>query len=66
MDDRERRTLEARRRTDCPVTLQELGTEFGLTGERVRQIESRASAKVQDALAQQAARGRAVRLKVTP
>jgi RNA polymerase sigma-32 factor len=44
---RERRIFEARRLTDEPVTLGDLAAEFGVSRERVRQIEVRAFDKVQ-------------------
>ena len=44
---RERRIFEARRLTDDPVTLDDLAAEFGVSRERVRQIEVRAFDKVQ-------------------
>ena len=40
LDDRERKILEERMLADDPKTLQELGDGFGLTRERVRQIEA--------------------------
>src|SRR5580700_8677805 len=50
LNDRERRIFEARRLADEPVTLEELSTEFGVSRERVRQIEVRAFEKVQAAV----------------
>jgi RNA polymerase sigma-32 factor len=50
LNDRERRIFEARRLTDDPITLEELATEFGVSRERVRQIEVRAFEKVQEAV----------------
>jgi RNA polymerase sigma-32 factor len=47
---RERRIFEARRLADEPVTLEELAEEFGVSRERVRQIEVRAFEKVQKAV----------------
>ena len=47
LDERERRIFEARRMFDEPITLEELANEFRLSGERIRQIEVRAFAKVQ-------------------
>ena len=44
---RERRIFEARRLTDEPVTLEDLAAEFGVSRERVRQIEVGAFEKVQ-------------------
>jgi RNA polymerase sigma-32 factor len=50
LNERERRIFEARRLSDDPVTLEELSTEFGVSRERVRQIEVRAFEKVQKAV----------------
>ncbi|HVY21469.1 MAG TPA: RNA polymerase sigma factor RpoH [Bauldia sp.] len=50
LNDREKRIFEARRLADEPVTLEELSTEFGVSRERVRQIEVRAFEKVQKAV----------------
>ena len=50
LNERERRIFEARRLADEPVTLEELSTEFGVSRERVRQIEVRAFEKVQAAV----------------
>jgi len=50
LNDRERRIFEARRLNDNPVTLEELAEEFGVSRERVRQIEVRAFEKVQKAV----------------
>jgi RNA polymerase sigma-32 factor len=50
LNDRERRIFEARRLSDEPVTLEELAAEFGVSRERVRQIEVRAFEKVQEAV----------------
>jgi RNA polymerase sigma-32 factor len=50
LNDRERRIFEARRLADDPVTLEELSSEFGVSRERVRQIEVRAFEKVQKAV----------------
>jgi RNA polymerase sigma-32 factor len=47
LNDRERRIFEARRLADDPITLEELASEFGVSRERVRQIEVRAFEKVQ-------------------
>jgi Zn-dependent peptidase ImmA (M78 family) len=47
LNDRERRIFEARRLADDPITLEELADEFGVSRERVRQIEVRAFEKVQ-------------------
>jgi RNA polymerase sigma-32 factor len=50
LNPRERRIFEARRLSDDPITLEELSTEFGVSRERVRQIEVRAFEKVQEAV----------------
>jgi len=50
LNERERRIFEARRLADEPITLEELSTEFGVSRERVRQIEVRAFEKVQKAV----------------
>jgi len=50
LNDRERRIFEARRLADDPVTLEELAEEFGVSRERVGQIEVRAFEKVQKAV----------------
>jgi RNA polymerase sigma-32 factor len=50
LNPRERRIFEARRLADDPVTLEQLSTEFGVSRERVRQIEVRAFEKVQAAV----------------
>jgi RNA polymerase sigma-32 factor len=47
---RERRIFEARRLADDPMTLEDLAVEFGISRERVRQIEVRAFQKVQRAV----------------
>jgi RNA polymerase sigma-32 factor len=50
LNDRERRIFEARRLADDPITLEDLAGEFGVSRERVRQIEVRAFEKVQKAV----------------
>ena len=50
LNDRERRIFEARRLADDPITLEELAAEFGVSRERVRQIEVRAFEKIQQAV----------------
>ncbi|AIQ93979.1 MULTISPECIES: RNA polymerase sigma factor RpoH [Methylobacterium] len=47
---RERRIFEARRLAEDPITLEDLSGEFGVSRERVRQIEVRAFEKVQEAV----------------
>ena len=46
LNPRERRIFEARRLTDDPITLAELAGEYGVSCERVRQIETKALDKV--------------------
>jgi RNA polymerase sigma-32 factor len=50
LNPRERRIFEARRLSDDPMTLEDLSGEFGVSRERVRQIEVRAFEKVQQAV----------------
>src|SRR5580692_6436651 len=50
LNTRERRIFEARRLADEPVTLEELADEFGVSRERVRQIEVRAFERVEKAV----------------
>jgi RNA polymerase sigma-32 factor len=50
LNDRERRIFQARRLADDPLTLEALSDEFGVSRERVRQIEVRAFEKVQKAV----------------
>ncbi len=50
LNERERRIFEARRLADEPITLEELAEEFGISRERVRQLEVRAFEKVQKAV----------------
>ena len=50
LNERERRIFEARQLGDNPITLHELAAEFGISRERVRQIEGRAFQKVQRAV----------------
>ena len=47
LNDRERRILIERRLKDNPATLEHLSREYGISRERVRQIETRAFEKVQ-------------------
>jgi RNA polymerase sigma-32 factor len=50
LNPRERRIFEARRLAEDPMTLEDLSAEFGVSRERVRQIEVRAFEKVQSAV----------------
>jgi RNA polymerase sigma-32 factor len=56
LNERERRIFEARRLSDDPITLEDLSTEFGISRERVRQIEVRAFEKIQQAVRDRVAR----------
>ncbi|MBI1649061.1 RNA polymerase sigma factor RpoH [Hyphomicrobium sulfonivorans] len=56
LNDRERRIFEARRLSDQPATLEDLSSEFGVSRERIRQIEVRAFEKVQKAVQSAAAK----------
>ncbi|MEK9671975.1 MAG: RNA polymerase sigma factor RpoH [Rhodospirillaceae bacterium] len=47
LSDRERRIISERRLKDSPATLQDLSEEYGISRERVRQIEVRAFEKLQ-------------------
>jgi RNA polymerase sigma-32 factor len=50
LNPRERRIFEARRLAEDPMTLEDLSAEFGVSRERVRQIEVRAFEKIQGAV----------------
>jgi RNA polymerase sigma-32 factor len=50
LDEREKRIFQARRLSDDPLTLEQLSGEFGVSRERVRQLEVRAFEKVQKAV----------------
>jgi RNA polymerase sigma-32 factor len=50
LNNRERRIFEARRLTEEPITLKELADEFGVSRERVRQIDVSSFVKVQKAV----------------
>lgn len=54
LNDRERRIFEARRLAEDPITLEDLSSEFGVSRERIRQIEVRAFEKLQKAVKQSA------------
>lgn len=50
LNDRERQIFEARRLAENPATLEDLSAQFGVSRERIRQIEVRAFEKVQKAV----------------
>ena len=50
LNDRERHILAERRLQDAPVTLEDLSVHYGISRERVRQIEVRAFEKVQKSI----------------
>lgn len=50
LNERERRILEERRLSEDPSTLEELSQEYGISRERVRQIEVRAFEKLQKSM----------------
>ena len=56
LTDRERRVIEARKLQDDPATLDDLSHEFGVSRERIRQIEVRAFEKLQKAVRNAASR----------
>ena len=51
LDERSRRIVEARWLADEPATLHDLAAEFGVSAERIRQIESKALQKMRGSLA---------------
>ena len=57
LNERERRIFEARRLSEEPATLEDLSAEFGVSRERIRQIEVRAFEKVQKAVTSSAREG---------
>lgn len=65
LNERERTILMERKLTEAPKTLEELASDFGVSRERIRQIEVRAFEKVQKAMramvAEQAVEARKVR-----
>ena len=58
LNERERNILAARRLQDNPQTLEDLSQEYGISRERVRQIEVRAFEKLQKAMKSAAIGGR--------
>ncbi|MFT9253835.1 MAG: RNA polymerase sigma factor RpoH, partial [Acetobacter okinawensis] len=55
LNERERRIFSERRLKDDPATLEELAHDYGISRERVRQIEVRAFEKVQEAMKKEVA-----------
>jgi RNA polymerase sigma-32 factor len=53
LKDKERFIFDRRLIAEAPLTLQEIGTRFGLTRERVRQIESRLTQKLKEFMARE-------------
>ncbi len=64
LNDRERRVFEARRLAEEPATLEDLSEEFGVSRERIRQIEVRAFEKVQKAVTTSAKKIEAPKLQL--
>ena len=60
LPERERRIFTERQLQDDPVTLEELGQAYGISRERVRQLEARALDKVQAAVKKAAAEARLI------
>jgi RNA polymerase sigma-32 factor len=50
LNEREREIIAARRMSDPPVTLDDLSQKFGISRERVRQLEVRAFEKLQESI----------------
>ena len=51
LDDRSRRILQERWLTETKMTLHELADEFGVSAERIRQLEVNAIKKLRNAMA---------------
>jgi RNA polymerase sigma-32 factor len=66
LNDRERHILIERRLKDNPTTLEELSQQYGISRERVRQIEVRAFEKLQKAMHTQVAERRRAAQPVAP
>lgn len=60
LPERERHIFTERQLRDDPVTLEELGQAYGISRERVRQLEARALDKVQEAVKKAAAEARLI------
>ncbi len=59
LNEREKRIFLARRLSEDPITLEDLSSEFGVSRERIRQIEVRAFEKVQKAVQKASAKAEA-------
>jgi RNA polymerase sigma-32 factor len=66
LTERERDILEARRLRDEPATLEDLSQKYGISRERVRQIEVRAFEKLQSAMKQALGEKRALTVAASP
>ena len=66
LNERERKVLAARRLQEEPQTLEQLSQEYGISRERVRQIEVRAFEKLQKAMKSAAMNNRIKREKLLP
>lgn len=68
LNDRERHIITERRLRSSPITLEDLGRHYGISRERVRQIENRAFSKLQAAVrkAAEALEGRGRRIECAP
>ncbi|RZO39001.1 MAG: RNA polymerase sigma factor RpoH [Rhodospirillaceae bacterium] len=66
LNERERKVLAARRLQEDPQTLEELSQEYGISRERVRQIEVRAFEKLQKAMKSAAMNNQIEREKLLP
>ena len=65
LNDRERRIFEARRLAEDPITLADLAAEFGVSRERVRQIDVSSLEKVRKAVKYRGATIETLRLQKT-
>ncbi len=61
LNERERNIITKRRLAEAPVTLEDLSQEYGISRERVRQIEVRAFEKLQQAI-----KAQAIELRLAP
>ncbi len=66
LTERERRVIEARKLQDDPATLDDLSQEFGVSRERIRQIEVRAFEKLQKAVKNAAQKALAPKTQALP